>query len=461
MNWMLCFLMLINSYKFHRLFLIPEGSHKPVFIEDTNHNGLGELIFQNWQDNLVIWEYRPPDRFKRVYAKSFPRPDSDFSILDVGDGDRDGLLEILGRLSLKKNGDEIRGTAILESRDSLSFPISMVWFDTSCNADEYTDDLDNDGKIELWSWTQIWENDGDNRYLKVFEMLSPGHNVFGDFDKDGRKEWWSGYDSLVVWECKGDNRYEKVWKGPLVGGEEMWKGNDTDGDGKPEVFMKGYSPDVHPKRAVYMYETVGNNAFEFKTIDTIQTLLGESYYESSTCGDVDGDGREEVIISLGTEVVIYKAIDNDRYKKVWEWRNDMGPLFHDEAYISCYDFDKDGCDEIVITGGDETSIFKIDKTSIEEKSSETSPLRLSISPNPFRRRVSIGWQGIDKKPISIEIYNSMGTLVKRFLKIEGLKHRIEWRGDDDRGNSVPPSVYFCRLKQGNNKLTRKIVLMGK
>jgi flagellar hook assembly protein FlgD len=36
-------------------------------------------------------------------------------------------------------------------------------------------------------------------------------------------------------------------------------------------------------------------------------------------------------------------------------------------------------------------------------------------------------------------------------------HRVEWRGDDERGRALPPGVYLARFRSGGVDVRRKLV----
>ncbi|MBC8232407.1 right-handed parallel beta-helix repeat-containing protein [bacterium] len=87
-------------------------------------------------------------------------------------------------------------------------------------------------------------------------------------------------------------------------------------------------------------------------------------------------------------------------------------------------------------------------------------------PNPFNPETWIPYQLAEGSDVSIIIYNVKGDLV-RILRLGHkdagsyiLKGKAAyWDGMDDFGNRVASGVYFCQLKAGGFKDTRKLVLM--
>jgi hypothetical protein len=470
----------INRYKFNRLALLPEGVCSPdvgLLTADTDHNGLDELIFEypgpgyTW----VIYEYRPLNQYERVY-EYHPRNDTNFYFqMDVADGDNDGLFEILGHLYTPKEEIKSRG-AIFESPNFNFYPTSLVWSDTVQWRYGYKFvDLDSDTKTEIFcfwtdshipptSWILIYENRGDNSYVPVWQCSTGvavgGGYVFGDFDKDGIQEFCEvNADTSYIWKCIGDDDYKIVWLHyhRKINIYDAWLGNDTDGDGKPEIFMKNYCYGPNPEAALTMYEATGVNTYKLVEIDTVDA--GDPLEGASCCGDVDGDGVEEVILSLGTYVVIYKATGDDKYEKVWVWDNDMGhaPEWGYQAKVACHDFNKNGYNELIISGNGQTSIFEIDKASIaESKTKSLGVAQFSEAPNPIRNSAILKYTIPRDVKVEIAVYDPTGRMVKKLVNKE-LKvgaYTIAWRAKE-----LPAGVYFIRLMTEGTILTKKIILL--
>ncbi len=102
-----------------------------------------------------------------------------------------------------------------------------------------------------------------------------------------------------------------------------------------------------------------------------------------------------------------------------------------------------------------------DGVGIEEETSKVS-FALHSEPNPFRDRVTIRWRIEDgrwkSEDISLRIYDATGRLVKEFI-LPTASTAISWDGRDDSGRKVGSGVYFVRLETGNQKFTRKVLLL--
>lgn len=60
---------------------------------------------------------------------------------------------------------------------------------------------------------------------------------------------------------------------------------------------------------------------------------------------------------------------------------------------------------------------------------------------------------------STKIYNIEGKLVKTLIEQTNNDEEISilWKGDDQSGKRVPSGIYFCRVLQGNNSETIKLI----
>jgi len=82
-------------------------------------------------------------------------------------------------------------------------------------------------------------------------------------------------------------------------------------------------------------------------------------------------------------------------------------------------------------------------------------------PNPFNPATKIRFECTqpNPQPVSIQVFNLKGALIKTFFEtIQGAgTHEIRWDGTDRYRQEVASGVYFVHLKFGNEILTQKIV----
>ncbi len=140
-------------------------------------------------------------------------------------------------------------------------------------------------------------------------------------------------------------------------GESRVAHGDIDGDGKDEIIV-GMGPIATEKIAPYGY---------FQVLDDNHKHLfwgqvdWEVYNESNgetwpTCGDLDGDGKDEILIGLGQggmgTIEVFSVVDNQLKHHSWmnstwsEYNQAMG-----EVRPSSGDLDGDGKDDVIIGFG--------------------------------------------------------------------------------------------------------------
>jgi len=384
---------LYSYWRIKRLLFSPIGgtASYPIVV-DSDHNGYNEIIFsiyRCWQ----IWEYRPINQYYLVYADTGGYPGNipgietgNFEPKDVGDIDQDGLVDLVGPNVENVNDSFFPLVTTQESPDYHSYPESLSWWYRTSN--EYTfsytyyftPDLDNDGKNEILtyeSWDScpivIIENISNNTNIPVWRKVNYGSGfAFGDFDGDRLKEFVTASPGssgrVFVFENTGDNQYQliKVDTVRLPNGIDVFSGNDVDNDGKPEFFV-GFAQVVDDKFIwdfyLYMWEAVGNNNYERMLIDQTRISLNiSSTGRRSKCGDIDGDGVEEIIWATPMILFCYKAIGNNQFQRVWWWRQDHGD--DEEVNINIYDLNKNGYNEIIVQGSGRTSIFEVEAVQV-------------------------------------------------------------------------------------------------
>ena len=222
-------------------------------------------------------------------------------------------------------------------------------------------DVDGDGKAEILIGTQgagssyLYDNDGVT-LLATF----PGNGLSvasaGDIDSDGKPEILIGNGvNVYLYDDDGTTLLATI---NGVGGEYFGKSvasaGDVDGDGKPEILIGAYQADPGGNGdagSVFLYD------------DDASTLLatingaaaGDNFgYSVASAGDVDGDGKAELLIG---------ARGRNSYKgTVYLYDDDastlLGSVDGAEDYVmlglsvaSAGDVDSDGRAEIMIGTG--------------------------------------------------------------------------------------------------------------
>ncbi len=347
---------------------------------DTNHNGYNEVIFcvgrpDTFYKKTHIWECQPMNRF--VLASIVG--DSGFYDGEVGYVDNDSFSDIVG-----DNADGISDyqIGIYESPDYYSYPKLLSWkWDCPVHygfSNIFITELDNDSKKEIFLSSgvmiiYILENCSNNRFALVWcdtlRNSSTDAHSFGDFDLDGRGEFItsgisSHWENVQVFECIGDNQYQRIWCDtiPTPNCKDNIATNDLDQDRKPEfVIMNFYNPgNMSWTGCLRIYETTGNNLYDISYQDSILDIrTWPDWYTSSSSGDVDADGVDELVWAVANNWLIYKARGNNQFERVYTAYPWPQGNYHNATNVLVYDLNKNGYGEIVESGGNETHIFEI------------------------------------------------------------------------------------------------------
>ncbi len=369
-----------------------ESAGMPVCF-DTDHNGLNEVIFRTGtiypSDPLrwEVWECRPFNRYELVFADTgaYPYPPKittgNFRPYDVGDIDRDSLTDLVGPNNDQTQDSMYNVVTTQESPNYSFYPESLSWwnrfsFNEVQSAPFYFPyDLDQDERRELLflaegiGVTHIFENRGNNQNELIWSRFQVGawSFAFNDFDLDGRKEFVTAnlgsLGRVSVYENTGDDQYEMTYQDTvrIANGSDVFSGNDLDGDGKPEFFV-GFHSVPSNTFYLYMWEATGNNTYQRTLVDQKTIVVSYGTGRRSKCGDLDGDGIEELVWATPTKLFVYKATGNNQFEQVWEWYQDHGT---DECLIiNIFDMNKNGYNEIVVGGSGKTSIFEVEAVKI-------------------------------------------------------------------------------------------------
>jgi hypothetical protein len=86
---------------------------------------------------------------------------------------------------------------------------------------------------------------------------------------------------------------------------------------------------------------------------------------------------------------------------------------------------------------------------------------MTNSPNPFNPETKINFSLANAGQTELKVYNVRGELVKTLLKdrVDAGSHTLYWNGTSDNGSKVASGVYFCKIKQGKNSETHKMLLL--
>ena len=314
----------------------PQGILLPS-ITDFDRDGRREITLNKatgeaTSDTTQIFEWNGSNL---ALAQQVVVPGSSARPRDSRDSDGDGRAEILVQAG---------GTSgMLEASRVDGFPdgLATVVQDTLFGA--RLADLDGDGRGEILghntkAW-RVYEWNG-TAFARVAALPNPTplgtgevrDNLYsepdaaiGDFDGDGQTDFAvADYDGdLVVYETRGNNTFAIAWQeaSDRYAPRPKTAVGDFDGDGKDDfvVLRENFEPprssdrEQEPPIATFsVYRSPTNDAYE--TLGSVSFPLPPTRYSAAAAADFDGDGRDELILAVGSRLYVLS------------WNGSYGPV---------------------------------------------------------------------------------------------------------------------------------------
>ncbi len=284
-------------------------------VVDLDGDGTFEVIAGAWSHYIYVWNAEDG-----TLASGWPFNNADtvWSSPAVLDADGDGDLEIvIGCDSTVPRGGYLRmfhhnGT---QAAGWPKFVDEVVWSSPAVG------DIDGDGAPEIVVGTGIFYRSGHGQYLSAYE--ANGTNVAG----------WPVSLSLP-------SGLSQVFGSPALA--------DVNGDGKLEIFvgdMQGY---------VHCINSNGSIRWTNTPAGTGQDPINFALFSSPIVGDIDGDGRFEVVIGGGWHITAFDALTGAKEPgyPIETGYPDLGgtPMFT-WSTPAIADFDGDGLIDLLIGTG--------------------------------------------------------------------------------------------------------------
>lgn len=320
-------------------------------------------------------------------------------------------------------------------------------------------DVENDGDIDMYIsryqlTNQLWLNNGSG----VFS-LSPisiggnkGHSmVLADFNGDSYPDLFitliDAKDELWMNDGHGNFINSGQQLGDIVGYESVSCG-DIDGDGDLDLVVS------NSQKGVRVFSNLSNTG----TFSETQPYFGQG---SNLCKlfDADVDGDLDLITAHSQEGNLL-------------WINNgtgnfdlIGAVFGTMKVfaVDCADFDGDNSFDVVFgqlegSGGNSVYFNKSTLSTVSDFSQKTSPNFYLVQnyPNPFNPTTTIAYQLHEQAHVRLSIANALGETL--YEVVNEIKPTGTYEYTFDGGN-LPTGVYFYQLIAGESRAVRKMILL--
>jgi hypothetical protein len=306
-------------------------------------------------------------------------------------------------------------------------------------------DFDHDGFHDLYVGAWCYGSDGRGRMYAYYGgspmdtsydmamsgegpsqalgAMKPGFLASqGDFDYgvEGNPFWPHGFFSPdncgKVYIHEGGRPMDSIPDVCLIGrqdsaclGMAAQSAGDATGDANDDLVAGAPLLPHYYMGAAYLWQTGAH--FDTVPDARIQGVAEEQDigYAVSTAGDLDGDGRAEFMVS---------NYPSRLAKYVW--------------------------------------VCKYTGVGIEEETSRPLSLwRLEVAPNPARGAFSVRYDVPCQSRVSVGLYDASGRLVRSLSEGDAAPGRYEAKLPS---GVLPAGVYFCTLDDGEQRITRKVVV---
>jgi hypothetical protein len=197
-------------------------------------------------------------------------------------------------------------------------------------------------------------------YLPTYSLYGL---AIGDFDGDSLMEFATadpsgspvsiykclGWDSCLLWEDVPANGCNS---------SDVFAGANVDGTHRPVFFVSSWTSDGWAWLDEYA-PTQGTHGYEAHLVDSVQFSTDEVNAQS-ICGDIDGDGTDEVIWSTGEQIRVYEWTAPHQYQLVWTWSQPG----NNSCNVNLYDMNGTGYKQILESGSGCTHIFEIEAIKV-------------------------------------------------------------------------------------------------
>ncbi len=412
-------------------------------VVDLNSDDTLELLAGSTEGKLYAWsmKFYSPDSAELTAFPGFPisMPDQLRAALSAADLNGDGLKEILVPCEDQKlHAVRSDGTEYFEvevgapGRTTPALTDSLIYY------------LSADGRLFLISPSgEVLTTVGE-----PYVIESTGSPAVGDIDRDGSMEVLvpRSSGSLACYDVNGEEEWTRQTRKGAVSSAAI---GDVDDDGFGEVFFVS---------ANYLYGF--NHTGSLLSGYPIELAPDTVLVSAPVLGDVNGDGKIEVVLSVSGRGVL--AFDSEGRRVEFE-KNFPGGAQYPPAFS-----DLDGDGDIELIAGDSTgflSAWDLNSTRAEwisfgngpqhtscwspagnapSTENEFSVRRIYLYPNPTYSGVSwLRFRASRPSALHVGVYTFAGERVAQF---DFLAQGGDFEDKELDLSDLPSGVYFIRVK---------------
>ena len=437
---------------------------------DFDGDGYRDLVVAGYSDLYVLFNNGDGTFGESITYSVYSNP-VDVLAVDLNADDHPDLVAATGNAVsvLYNNGDGTFAEAINYECDNNASYVAAG-------------DLDNDGDIDLVATTTV-SNDFAV-YLNLDNAAFTGEPVYYG-NGDGAQAVTLGYfdrnstldvaivltrdDAVRFWTNNGKAEFTKGEMYPVGRLEESNPNDiiteDVNGDSRDDVV------------------TVNIMSYDISVLygnddGTFQDAVNLSTYASNPvaliAADLDNDNDPDIVTAnrysgtMGT-ISIFEAAGGGAFWYAFTIPVGVteGPQPED---VHAADFNNDGAIDLVVPcfyDAGVTVLINAKNIPLDADDDDPSLLPTSVvlrqnHPNPFNPATTIAYDLPRRTEVTLTVYNLLGqavnTLIDGELQVPG-SHSVIWNGLTADGRAAASGIYFYQLKAGDNKRTRRMLLL--